>query len=624
MCGILGRVEPRGLAPDPARLERARDALRHRGPDDARSAQDDVCHLGFRRLAILDLTDAGAQPMRSPDDAHWIVFNGEIYNHRELRAELEREGIVFRGHSDTEVLLALYGRRGRGMLTRLNGMFALAIYDRRRRTLLLARDRCGEKPLFLWRHARGLSFASEVRALQLLPGFPTEPDPSVLAEYFRLGFVPGHRCVWPGVFKLPPGSSVEYSLERAELGPVERYWAPPAPAANVPVVPEDEAVETIGRLLDDAVALRLRSDVPLGCFLSGGLDSSLVAESAARQSGRTVAALTVAFPGWGDNEEPIARETARRFGLEAQAITLDSAGLGELPEWCAHFDEPFADASLLPTSLVCREARRRFTVVLGGDGGDEAFGGYDNHVRAAACRWVDRVPAWIRRSGAALAAMSPQDSRLERMARRWTQPTGRWGLGAKVYPFASTFDRVLRAPVSAKSVCEALDEELGPVRGSALDESQRTDLRLYLPDDILVKTDRMSMRHSLEVRAPFLDHRLIEAGLALPPALRVSGGQGKRVLRRLAQRRGFPEAVWNGPKRGFGLPLRAWIFEGAQSAGLRRTFLGDDRADDGLLGRGALEQLWRHAERNEALVAPVFRVLAYRWWRQGLENRRAA
>ncbi|WP_414660868.1 asparagine synthase (glutamine-hydrolyzing) [Horticoccus sp. 23ND18S-11] len=621
MCGIVGWVEPRGLTLAVEHLNRARDTLQHRGPDDARSAHDAVCYLGFRRLAILDLSAAGAQPLRSADDSHWIVFNGEIYNFLELRAELEREGVVFRGHSDTEVLLALYRRHGHAMLERLNGMFAFAIYDRSRRTLWLARDRLGEKPLYLWPRAHGFAFASELRALRMLPDFPAETDPAVVADYFRFGFVPGTRCIWPGVRKLPPACSIEYNLATGQLGAPVRYWTPPAVAPVHDESSVEETVERVGALIDGAVALRLRADVPVGCFLSGGLDSSLVAESAARQSGRTMSALTVSFPGWGDDESAVASETAERFGFRTHVIPLDAGGLDEVPALCAHFDEPFADASLLPTALVCRAARRHFTVVLGGDGGDEAFGGYDNHVRAARFGWVDRVPRVFRQLAGGLSAWAPADSRLERLGRRLPQPTGRWGLGAKLYPFERTGSRLLAVSgEDAATACARIDADLGVLQRGALDEAQRTDLQLYLPDDVLVKTDRMSMRSSLEVRAPFLDHHVVAAGLALPPELRVSEVRGKHVLRLLARRRGFSEAVWNGPKRGFGVPLRPWLWDGPGTARMREVFLGGASRVDAMFHRPALLDLWSRAERNPALTASVFRVLAFRWWHAGLHG----
>jgi len=621
MCGFLGWVEPGGLTLDAARLDRARDSLRHRGPDDARSLRDEVCHLGFRRLAIIDLSEHGAQPMCCTDDRLRIVFNGEIYNHIELRRELEATGVLFRSHSDTEVLLALYAREGRAMLGKLNGMFALAIYDRKERKILLARDRFGEKPLFIWLNSNGLAFGSELKALRGLPGFPSEPDPLALGEYFQLGFVPGHRCIWPGVFKLPPATSVEFDIKTGMLSEPERYWSPPEPVQGSASMSAEELVAQTGSLLDSSVMLRLRADVPLGCFLSGGIDSSLIAESAARQSDGIIASLTVKFPGWSDDEEPIARETAAQLGLRSVVVPLAPDGLAGLPELCAHFDEPTADASMLPTAMICKAAREQFTVVLSGDGGDEAFGGYDNHVRAARFDWVDSVPSGVRAFAAGVLSLAPRDSRAERFGRRLPWPTGRWGIGAKLYPFETTLATCLSPAfrACAKKLCADYDHMLGPVSNCSLTEAQRTDLRVYLPDDVLLKSDRMSMLNSLEVRAPFLDHRLIEHGLSLPKAMRVSQGRGKHILRLLAQKRGLPRSVWSGSKRGFGLPLHSWLFAGYQSNQLRSVFMGEGERDP-LLASAPLAALWASARHNPSLTAAVFRVLVYRWWRQGIKG----
>lgn len=616
MCGFLGLVERNGLTVSAPDFARARDTLRHRGPDDAKSFRDDTCALGFRRLAILDLSEQGAQPMTAEGGGAVIVFNGEIYNFVELRAELATAGVCFRGCSDTEVLLALYRRHGRALLGKLNGMFAFAIYDRERRQVLLARDRLGEKSLFLARRPGGIAFASEARALRALPGGDLRLAPAALGAYLRLGFVGNHTSVWEGLQKLPAGHSAIYHLDRDELTPPEPYWTlpPPAPAASASA---DEVLARLGALLDESVAWRLRADVPLGCFLSSGIDSSLVVESAVRQSQRPVAALTVRFPGWEDDEEPVARETARRLGLEHHVVSLESLGLEEMPALCAHFDEPFADASLLPTALVCRLARQRFTVALSGDGGDEAFGGYDNHVRSIRLGWTDRVPRIVRAAaGATLRAFAPADSREARLAWRLGRPGGRWGMGAKLFPAEQWLGAALTEPylISAEALCAGFDAWLGSAGSVMIDEAQRTDLRIYLPDDVLVKSDRMSMLASLEVRAPFLDHRLVEFGLAQAPASRASRTAGKLWLRELARRRGLPSAVVGGKKRGFGLPLHHWIFRGAHARDLKAVLCNRSGVAGEMFRPGALERLWQAAAGNEALTASCFRVLCLQWW----------
>lgn len=624
MCGFLGIVKRAGLGVAAPDFDRARDTLRHRGPDDAKSFRDDVCALGFRRLAILDLSEHGAQPMATEGGDAVIVFNGEIYNFVELRAELEAAGVRFRGHSDTEVLLALYRRHGRDLLGKLNGMFAFALYDRSRRQVLLARDRFGEKPLFIARRPGVIAFASEARALRALPGFNLRLEPAALGAYLRLGFTGNYTSVWQGLEKLPPGTSAVYHLERDEWEEPQAYWKLPTQDTAAPAV-GDHTLDRLGVLLDESVAWRLRADVPLGCFLSSGIDSSLVAESAARQSSRPVAALTVRFPGWEDDEEPVARETARRLGLEHHVVSLDSLGLDGIPALCAHFDEPFADASLLPTALVCKLAREHFTVALSGDGGDEAFGGYDNHVRSARLGWIERWPLVLRAAaGAAVRAVAAADSRESRMAWRLGRAGGRWGLGAKLYPAEQWLDAALTEPyqVSAAQLCAGFDARLGPAGTNMIDEAQRTDLRVYLPDDVLVKSDRMSMLASLEVRAPFLDHRLVEFGLAQRPEHRASATAGKLQLRELARRRGLPAAVVGGKKRGFGLPLHAWLFRSAQTPQLQAVMVDRSGVAGEMFRPGALERLWQAAARNEALTASCFRVLCLQWWLAGAAVRR--
>jgi asparagine synthase (glutamine-hydrolysing) len=429
MCGLFGFFSNRSEKLNVEILDACRDTLCHRGPDMVGNFQDRGLYLGFRRLAILDLSSEGRQPMTSSDGRYTIVFNGEIYNFLELREELERQGEVFRGHSDTEVLLHLYAEHGIQSLDKLNGMFAFGLYDKWDRTLLLVRDRLGVKPLFYWRHEQALAFASELRAMRGLRGFPTAIDPEALGLYFRLGAVPEWTAIYPGVSKLAPGCWLRYHLESGRVeGPVA-YWDLP-PVGEEDGKTEDDWVDEIEAMLWDATRIRLRSDVALGVFLSGGIDSGLVAAAAAQQhSGLT--SLTIGFAGEPEDETALALATARRLGLNAVTRNINLLeGLEILPRVMAHFDEPFSDTSALPTSLVCTEARKEFTVVLSGDAGDEVFGGYENHVRAWQWRGVDRLPlGWRHAIGSLLASLSPRDSLPRRFFRRMGQPVGRFGLG---------------------------------------------------------------------------------------------------------------------------------------------------------------------------------------------------
>lgn len=622
MCGFLGLADGPGQLTDGPALRRARDLLRHRGPDSAGEYQDPQLYLGFRRLAILDLTPLGDQPMATEDGRLWIVFNGEIYNHLELRRGLEQKGYHFRSSSDTEVLLHLYSEYGTQMFERLNGMFALAVYDRQEKTITLARDRLGKKPLFYWPHDRALGFASELRALRTLPGFPADLDTVALGLYLRLGWVPGWTCIHPGVRKLPPATWLKFELATGAIDGPNRFWSlPPVEIKNG--IPEAVWLDRIEALLWDATAIRLRSDVPLGAFLSGGIDSALVTAAAARQVQGNLTSLTIGFPGWADNEWPLAQLTAKHLGVRAQHEALRAEGVELLPKIMGHFDEPFADGSALPTSLVCQTARRHLTVALSGDGGDEIFAGYDNHVRAKWWGFLDLLPASMRRRfSAAAIPFTPADSRVRRFLRRLGYDVGTFGMGSGLYPMEDWINTCVRPEyrLTVSEIDRCWDEHIQRwPAADALDQAQRTDLQLYLADDILVKVDRMSMRHSLEVRSPFLDYRMVELAMQIPSSLRISRGQNKYLLRRLAERH-LPSEVIRAPKRGFGIPLGEWLFRSQFSSGLKENLLsGAGPAMEPLLP-DAPARLWHLAERNPALQPALFRVLAYRWWQHSLSS----
>jgi asparagine synthase (glutamine-hydrolysing) len=575
-------------------------------------------YLGFRRLAILDVSAEGNQPMGSADGRYTLIFNGEIYNFIELRSELERQGEVFRSHSDTEVLLYLYAKYGIQCLDKLNGMFAFGLYDKVERTLLLVRDRMGVKPLFYWREGNSFAFASELRVLRGLPGFPSSIDPEALGLYLRLGTVPEWTSIYKGVSKLPPGSWMLYNLDSGKIeGPVT-YWNLPA-VGEESGKREEEWVDEIEALLWDATRIRLRSDVPLGVFLSGGIDSGLVAAAAAKQlSGLT--SLTIGFAGEAEDETVLALATARQLGLSAISRNVDlHEGLALLPKIMAHFDEPFSDTSALPTSLVCAEARKEFTVVLSGDAGDEVFGGYENHVRAWKWRAMDMLPLGLRQTmGSLLASILPDDSLPKRFFRRMGQPVGQFGLGGKLYPFQDWMDGCIKPELhlNPKLLVDLYNEHLPKwADASSIDLAQRTDLRVYMLEDILIKVDRMSMRNSLEVRSPFLDYRLVELGLRIPSHLRVKNGQNKYLLRRLADRH-LPQSVCTAPKRGFGIPIQTWLRAESSAHILANTLAQSFNGHINPFIKGGAEQLWQMGQTNSALTSAVVQLLCYRWWCQ--------
>lgn len=562
MCGIVGVAGdvkiPRELLPV------MRDTLRHRGPDDEGIwwSADGRVGLGHRRLAIIDLSPAGRQPMTDAAGSLQIVFNGEIYNYLELRKELEGLGHRFQTATDTEVILESYLAWGEECLPRLNGMFAFALYDNRQKRLLVARDPAGEKPLF-YRHDKGaLTFASEIKALLADPACPRELDVTSLDYYLAYGYVPGTRCVLRGIQKLPQGHALSFDVVSGAAR-IWAYWSLPASAPSAAT--DDELLAELERLLSDSVRLRLIADVPVGIMLSGGIDSSLVAAMAARVSSRRVKTFTISFPGYGSYDEaPYARAVARHFDTEHVELAAEPASVDLLPEMARQYDEPIADSSMIPTYLVSRLIRREATVALGGDGGDELFGGYYQH------SWVQqqaRIGGWIPRP-----AQRAARSAVTRLLPVGT--TGRnylLGLTAghphNIVQFNVVFDadarRRLLGPLGdsrqSASAPEAYKAALCADRSTPLQQATALDFRTYLVDDILAKVDRASMLCSLEVRAPFLDTRLIELAFGnLPDRLRATARERKILSRRLAQRL-LPAGLDLTRKQGFVLPLPKWF-----------------------------------------------------------------
>jgi asparagine synthase (glutamine-hydrolysing) len=554
MCGIAGYVGwDRPPDVSEADLRRMCGAIVHRGPDDEGRLAIPGAALGMRRLSVIDVT-GGHQPMTNEDGTVHVVFNGEIYNHHELHDRLVRRGHRFQTRSDTETLVHLYEDHGPGLAEHLRGMFGFAVYDAPRRRLVLARDRLGQKPLYYWERDGGLAFASEVRSLHGLAAFPAEVDPAAVAEYLRLGYVPDPLCIYRGVRKLPPGHVLVW--ERG-AGParVERYWTPVR--EEVAVGPAD-AVAELRRLLSDAVRSHLESEVPLGAFLSGGVDSSAVVAEMARQLDRPVRTFSIGFDVDAFNEAPHAARVAAALGTEHTELIVRPDADALVERVVLGFDEPFADSSALPTYLVAELARQHVTVALSGDGGDELFAGYTRYAELMGRR---ELPAWARRVLAPAARALPHGAygrnRLLDLSRALRQ---RYATTV-ASPLAEAEGGVGRGLLPG--VGEPIDAPLRELFASAagrdlLTQLTLVDLQSYLPGDILTKVDRMSMAVSLEARVPLLDHPLVEFAVSLPSALKLRDGTGKWIFRE-AIRDLVPASVLEKPKQGFAVPLAQWF-----------------------------------------------------------------
>jgi asparagine synthase (glutamine-hydrolysing) len=555
MCGIAGYVGwDRGRHASESDLRRMCDAIRHRGPDGEGHFVAPGVALGMRRLSVIDPV-GGNQPIGNEDGSVQVVFNGEIYNYRELRGRLVAAGHRLTTHSDTETLVHLYEDEGDKLVHALRGMFAFAIWDTRRQRLLLARDRLGIKPLYYWERPGGLAFASELRALLALEMFSARLDRSALGEYLALGYVPEPQCIFEGVKKLCPGHILSWDRERGSQA--VRYWSPVRP--ETPKVDEQEAIEELRRLLTDAVGCHLEADVPLGAFLSGGVDSSSVVALMGRQIDRPVRTFSIGFEEPAFNEAPDADAAARALGTEHRELIVRPDADALVEDVVRFFDEPFADSSALPTYLVAQLAREDVTVALSGDGGDELFGGYTRYTELLGRR--ELRPTGLRRVLRHLARRlphaSPGRNRLLDVAR-----TRRGRYAATVAGPLAVRDGGVALPAVERdggALESLLDRWFDQLAGRDFaTQMMLVDTMSYLPGDILTKVDRMTMAVSLEARVPLLDHRLVEFVVGLPSNLKIRHGTGKWILRQAVAPL-VPPGVLEKPKQGFGVPLNRWF-----------------------------------------------------------------
>jgi len=575
MCGIHGVFHYRDGVPDRDVLERMGRAQRHRGPDDSGLWVEGPCALGHRRLAIVDLSPGGHQPLAAEEEDLWVVFNGELYNWPEVRSLLVARGHRFRGQSDTEMLLHLWQEKGQAMLEDLRGMFAFALFDVSRRRLLLARDRVGKKPLFYHDDGRRIVFASELKCLLQDPSVPRVVDPHAIADYLTYQYVPSPGSIWTGVRKLPAGHSLIADREGTR---VERYWRLPSGVRST--LTPTGAIEGLRDVLREAVRIRLMSDVPLGAFLSGGIDSSAIVALMTQVSGERVRTFSIGFEEAEYSELSHASDVARHLGTEHTELIVRPQALELLPKLVWGMDEPFADASMIPAFHVAEMARHHVTVALSGDGGDEACAGYDTYDWARTYARMDVVPRLFRRCLALPSRWLPPEHALGRKLHRIGLDVGQRHLEVMSHFTPRERDAVLsqrlreatrghdpyREPLAMHARAALA---VGPIPALA-----HLDALTYMTDDVLAKVDRTSMMSSLEVRSPILDHRVLEFLAGLPYEYKVRDGTRKWVLRE-AVRPWLPPSILARGKQGFGVPLGRWF--GGRLRSFARDILFDPR-----------------------------------------------
>jgi asparagine synthase (glutamine-hydrolysing) len=608
MCGIAGAIwnEP-SVALAPQVLERMTNILRHRGPDDAGSYQSGLklqagygtmpgVALGHRRLSIIDLA-GGHQPLSNEDGSVWIVFNGEIYNHRQLRQRLEGARHRFATHSDTETIVHLYEDEGLDFVRHLNGMFALAIWDANKRRLVVARDRLGKKPLYYRHEPHRLLFASELKSLLEVPDIQRRIDPQALDEYLTYQYVPHPRTIFRGFSKLPPA---HYGVWENGEWTTHCYWNRDF-ELEVKQSMADYA-EQVRELLTSSVQLRLESDVPLGAFLSGGIDSALVVGLMQRLMKQPVKTFSIGFGIKEYDETAAAREVATRLGTDHHEFRVEPECLDVLDKLIWHYDEPFADSSALPTYYVSKLTRQHVTVALSGDGGDELFGGYLRYRAVRVAAWFDRLPQFARSLAASplwhsLGRGARQRSLVRRIG-RLTEALA-YNPQRRYLEWVSLFNETRRAELYSEEFVARLPGadpfeflQAAFARSRARDQvtsASLTDLVTYLPCDLMTKVDIASMANGLECRAPFLDYRLVELAAQMPIDYKLHRGRGKRILREAFPEL-LPESVTRRPKMGFGVPLSHWFREDLKD--YSRDVLLDPRSlDRGYFRPSAVERL---------------------------------
>jgi asparagine synthase (glutamine-hydrolysing) len=621
MCGIVGQVRPQGDAVDGELLARMCAALEHRGPDSRGLHHRGRAGIGIQRLRVIDLS-TGDQPIFNEDRSVVVVMNGEIYNYRELREELRARGHVFSTQGDTEVIVHLYEEHGADCVRHLHGMFAFSLWDEHRQQLLLARDRVGKKPLLYNLRGGVLTWASEMNALLQNRDIPRQVDPVSLDRYLAYGYVPAPRSALQGVAKLPPAHTLLFRDGQITLS---RYWA--LDYSRKLDAPVEELGERIRAALLEATRKRLIADVPLGAFLSGGIDSSAVVAAMAQLSTEPVRTFSIGFDHAGFDELPHARAIARQFGTVHEEFEVRTEAVEIVPRIVRHYGEPFADSSAIPSFYLSELTRRHVTVALNGDGGDESFAGYQRYVANAVAGRLDRIPEPLRRAVAALAARIPDRGVESSKANRFRRLGGALALDpAQRYAryqswFAAEQREALYTPAFAAELGGAdAGEEIASrwaaaTGDSIVDRMLEVDASTYLVDDLIAKVDIATMAHALEARSPLLDHQLMELAAAIPGHLKVRGAEKKWIFRE-ALRPWLPSEILDRPKQGFSVPLSSWLRGDLQ--GWARDIL----LDPATLDRGQFEPtevrglLDRHAAGSDGEAKRIYALLMLELWQR--------
>jgi asparagine synthase (glutamine-hydrolysing) len=625
MCGIAGIVSAEaGDRIDPAAIHRMCTAILHRGPDDEGVFVKDGTGLGMRRLSIIDLS-GGHQPVFNEDRTVWVVFNGEIYNFPELRADLMQRGHHFSTHTDTEVIVHLYEELGVDCVNKLRGMFAFALYDERRRKLLMARDRLGKKPLHYALQGQRLLFSSEIKSILAVAPELASVNNEALLQYMYFGYVPDPLTAFTTIQKLPPGHLLEF--ENGKIG-IRQYWDLPQYGTHSPKS-EEECLEEMEHRLAEAVRIRLISDVPLGALLSGGTDSSTVVALMARASSKPVKTFAIRFRDQDFNEAPYARMVAAKFGTDHHELTVEPDILHTVEMLTNSLEEPFGDSSMLPTYFVSQMARQHVTVALSGDGGDEIFAGYERYGIHQRRQVFGHVPNWARRFyRERLYPLLPGDMRGKKYSYHVSLPwRERYVDAVALVPaferdmplLSDDFRAVVRTSGDPRDVMYRYFEQ-APAK-DPISQILYVDTKTYMAGDILTKVDRMSMAKSLEVRVPILDHEFVEWATALPLEWKIRGGKQKYILRKLAERVGVPREALYRPKQGFALPLVHWLKHELRD--LVMTILLDCRTlQRGYFEAPAVRQILdEHFRGRRNHSGQIWRLLIFELWHRNYLER---